>query len=352
LPQKKRRNLFSPQAMVCLANVSASMYEYPDIKANWTEGLGLKGLSEFTEAGYLSSIAQVFVDVESNAIILAFEGTPYMQTNFFRGLYGWLQDLLSSEQIPFQYPCDDVVEANEKISQADVEEAQQMCNDLASKYPNAQAYRGFLPKQGDGTVGDQILGALSEALTELKAAVGTEEKPRLYITGHSLGAALAKSALVQLLLRGYAADFSEVKAYTFAPPVVGNEEYVSMIDDLLEATESDLFMVINQYDYIPYLPPFVNFTHGGQTLFIDHDEASLRAVDLLDLPYENQPRNVFMPPLGYHSIKGQYLPLARAVAGNSYTEETEFSVDDVCELDCDVGQCGLFKCPDRCAGIL
>jgi hypothetical protein len=38
LPQEKRRNLFSPQAMVCLANVSASMYEYPDIKANWTEG--------------------------------------------------------------------------------------------------------------------------------------------------------------------------------------------------------------------------------------------------------------------------------------------------------------------------
>ena len=121
-----------------------------------------------------------------------------MQTNFFRGLYGWLQDLLSSEQIPFQYPCDDMAQANEEISPSDVEEAQQLCQDLASKYPNAQAYRGFLPKQQDGIVKEKLLGALSEAQKELKEAVGTEEKPRLYITGHSLGAALAKSALVQV----------------------------------------------------------------------------------------------------------------------------------------------------------
>ena len=277
-----------------------------------------------------------------------------MQTNFFRGLYGWLQDLLSSEQIPFEYPCDDGdgIEATGNVSQADVEEAQQMCKSLASKYPNAQAYRGFLPKQGDGQIRDEILGALNEALSELKEQVGTEEKPRLYITGHSLGAALAKSTLVQLLLRGYDLNFSEVKAYTFAPPAVGDEEYIKMIDELLETKESDLFMVINHYDYIPYLPPFVNFTHGLQTLFLDHDQALLKAVDLKTLPFENQPRNVFLPPLGYHSIKGQYLPLARAVVGNSYTEEMASSVDSRCELDCDVGQCGLFKCPDLCKGKL
>ena len=77
LPEEKRRHLFSPEAMVCLANVSALMYEYPDTKSNWTQGLGLKGGGEFTEAGYLSSIAQVFLDVESNAMILAFEGKDF-----------------------------------------------------------------------------------------------------------------------------------------------------------------------------------------------------------------------------------------------------------------------------------
>jgi len=59
--------------------------------------------------------------------------------------------------------------------------------------------------------------------------------------------------------------------------------------------------------------------------------------------FKTHPLNVMMPPLGYHSIKGQYLPLARAVAGGD---------GGGCELLCDTGQCGLFKCPDLCKGKL
>jgi len=354
LPSEKREHLFSPQAMLCLANVSALMYEYPETKKKWASGLGLKSVSSRNVGSSFSSIYQIFTDVHDNAIVLAFEGTPYMNINFFRGVYGWLQDLLSSEQVPFEYPCEDTVEPNDVIDQQEAADAKAMCTALASKYPNAKAYRGFLPQQEVAIVKKKLIGALDEALAELKKEdVPAKEKPKLYITGHSLGAAIAKSALVQLLLRRYDLNFASVEAYTFAPPTIGDPEYISMINELLNITGGEEWLVINQYDYIPYLPPFINFTHGDGTLFIDHQDALLKQVDLKDVPFESQPINVFMPPLGYHSIKGQYLPLARALPGNMYTEQdAQMTVASSCELSCDVGQCGLFKCPDRCLGML
>ena len=81
---------------------------------------------------------------------------------------------------------------------------------------------------------DEALAALESARATMAPAGATkreeeEEKPKLYVTGHSLGAALAKNALTQLLLRDAGDKFASVNAYTFAPPVTGNPEYVITI---------------------------------------------------------------------------------------------------------------------------
>ena len=324
----------SPQKLVCLANITALMYEEPAVKTVWAQGLGLEEIGDATSEGFLSNIISVFIDAESNAVIVAFEGTPYLQAGFFRGIFGWLQDLLSAQLVPFYYPC----EAEEPG----------LCTDLKNKYPDAQVYRGFVPEQKKEVVDErfgEIEALMDKAIATLKAQ-GNEDKSKLIITGHSLGGALSTNALVQVLLRGKNKDFSSVESYGFAPPVTGNPQYIQMTEDLLNATGAELFMVINQYDYVPYLPPFLNFSHGNKTIYFDHDRRELRQISTLTQPFENQPRNIFMPVLGYHSVKGQYLPLSRSALEG--WNATTYS----CSQLCGIGQCGLFACDDTCYGML
>ena len=334
----------SPQKLVCLANITALMYEEPAVKTVWAQGLGLEEIGDATSEGFLSNIISVFIDAESNAVIVAFEGTPYLQAGFFRGIFGWLQDLLSAQLVPFYYPC----EAEEPG----------LCTDLKNKYPDAQVYRGFVPEQKKEVVDerfDEAEALMDKAIATLKAQ-GNEDKPKLIITGHSLGGAMTKNALVQVLLRGKDKDYSSVESYGFAPPVTGNPEYIQMTEDLLNATGAELFMVINQYDYVPYLPPFLNFSHGNKTIYFDHDRRELRQISTLTQPFENQPRNIFMPPLGYHSVKGQYLPLSRSALEGWSTKLREDpgwnATTYGCSQLCGIGQCGLFACDDTCYGML
>merc|ERR1711977_279188 len=326
------------EPLACLANISALMFEPPETKAGWAQGLGLQIVGETETSGFLSSMVGVFLDVESDAIVVAYEGIPYLAYSAARGLFGWLQSLLSAEEVPFEYPCD-------------ASDDKDLCNGLAEAFPDARVYKGFLPHQTKS--GDQgfskVQKIIDQALEEWKAQAGPESpsKPSIYFTGHSLGGPAAKNSFVQFLLRGQRDKFSKAAGYFFALPVTGNAEYINMTTQLLDSTESDVFMFINQYDFVPYLPPMggENATHGEHTLFFDHDTLELKKIDTADYPVEIVPRNVFMPPLGHHSIKAQYLPLSRAAAGGSNTNAT-------CEYFCDVGQCGYWKCPDTCSGLL
>ena len=60
--------------------------------SGWAQGLGLRLVGETETSGFLSSLASVYLT--KSAVVVAYEGTPYLQADFFRGLYGWLQVLL------------------------------------------------------------------------------------------------------------------------------------------------------------------------------------------------------------------------------------------------------------------
>lgn len=109
----------------------------------------------------------------------------------------------------------------------------------------------------------------------------------IYITGHSLGGALALIATRALDLDNLAA------CYTFGGPKVGNEEFGENI-------KTPIYRVINAYDIVPFLPPsgliellsllpykglknvFVNlrgFQHHGDVRYIDPDEKNIKVIE-------------------------------------------------------------------------
>lgn len=71
-----------------------------------------------------------------------------------------------------------------------------------------------------------------------------------YITGHSLGGALATIFTSWFLDAGFGAKF-RVKSYTYAAPSVGNEGYRVYFDNLIVSNNAQSFRLINSRDLVP-----------------------------------------------------------------------------------------------------
>ena len=86
-----------------------------------------------------------------------------------------------------------------------------------------------------------------------------DNKQPVWITGHSLGAALA--VLAGLRLSELRPDIAIAGIYTFAQPRVGNDGFVKR----LETSIADrVYRVVNKGDMVPELPPQrMGYRHGG-----------------------------------------------------------------------------------------
>lgn len=107
------------------------------------------------------------------------------------------------------------------------------------------------------------------------------------IVGHSLGAAMASIAGIELRLRGY-----NPLVITYAPPKIFNKKMQEWVDDLfhthsthkriLETGEIDFdhgyFRVVHNQDYIPMVPPFYHV--AGLEIFIKKIELPHSIQDL------------------------------------------------------------------------
>jgi len=323
---------FDAKRFICLANVSAAMFEFPETADAWiNQGHGFETVGIFPLAGDLSNRAGIFVDKAQRAVVVGVEGTPYIHTYFVRGLFGWLKNIVQADPKPFNY-CNDTA----------------LCDDMAAAFPSAEIYPGFAPF--DSFIVSDLKPALDQAVERLSADNETDfrinsaaEKPKLYITGHSLGGATAKDTYAQVLLRGYGDAFSSVELYASAGPVSGNVEYLEMVEEVSRRTNASMYQISNAYDPVPYLPVITDIDKKPTTAMYDTTQDRLVKAEPLQ-PYEKAPSNILLSPFGFHAIKSQYLPLARSL--------TDYDVKGNCEWICNIEQCGLFKCPDSCQGVL
>ena len=83
-----------------------------------------------------------------------------------------------------------------------------------------------------------------------------EKGCKIWITGHSLGAALAT------LCAGRYGRAQGV--YTFGSPRVGNENFKQHLD-------VEIYRIVNNDDIVPRLPSLGVYTHVGELKFIDCD---------------------------------------------------------------------------------
>lgn len=100
--------------------------------------------------------------------------------------------------------------------------------------------RGFL------NIYSRIRLQLAEALLKLST------RKNLFITGHSLGGALATLAALDIAVN---TKFKNPTVYTFASPRTGNQSFASAYNRAVKQS----VRVANVLDLVPYLPPF--YTH-------------------------------------------------------------------------------------------
>lgn len=81
-----------------------------------------------------------------------------------------------------------------------------------------------------------------------KKTVHDIEEKTLYITGHSLGAAVATLHALDVVLSGM--NFKNIIMYNFASPKVGNLRFNMLYDSHVPKS----MRVVNNYDLVPHLP--------------------------------------------------------------------------------------------------
>jgi triacylglycerol lipase len=104
-------------------------------------------------------------------------------------------------------------------------------------------HQGFLStytKVGEGRV-------LSLREFILRTISGLDSSKKLYITGHSMGAALATLCALDIAKNS---PFHQPILYTFASPRVGNRTFANTFN----STINTCVRIENQYDYIPRIP--------------------------------------------------------------------------------------------------
>ncbi len=129
--------------------------------------------------------------------------------------------------------------------------------------------------QGAATTGS-ILAGLEHAdppLTGGQKDLATQRAPgaamqSLYITGHSLGAAMATLAAFKLATEKEYQPILGVDrlkgVHCFAPPMVGNADFARQCEDAA-ALKGKISSYIFQNDIVPHLPPVKGFVHFGKT---------------------------------------------------------------------------------------
>ncbi len=127
----------------------------------------------------------------------------------------------------------------------------------------------WTPEKYIGEVHDGFYEALSSVWDHIKAELDRlrNNNQTIWITGHSLGGALAVLAGATLRLQGEQMHVNGI--YTYGQPRLGNKEFRNAFNDVLK---SKCFRMVNNNDVIARIPPqFLGYTHVGTLRYFDAD---------------------------------------------------------------------------------
>ena len=159
--------------------------------------------------------------------------------------------------------------------------------DQESVRPLGRLHRGFL--EAWQSVEKQVMYWVDEwnAPTQVAVEAGTTDI-QLWVTGHSLGGALAAVATVALEARGYSVG----GLYTFGQPRVADWQLVNYMNSRMGDSRRDrnanrIFRYVNNNDIVPLIPPQIVpwvptrvYGHMGQFRYFN-DSGSLRRQSFL-----------------------------------------------------------------------
>jgi triacylglycerol lipase len=121
--------------------------------------------------------------------------------------------------------------------------------------PVGQVHKGFY-ERGVLRVWEQLVAGLT--------LVRDAGQP-LWLTGHSLGAALACLTAAKLLKDGLVSEVAGL--YTFGQPRSGDQDFATWFDSLMKPRT---FRFVNNNDIVPHVPPpLMHYKHAGTFVYFD-----------------------------------------------------------------------------------
>ena len=334
---------FSAPLAVCLANASAAAYEPEPALRGWLGGLGLEPAAVVAPAApkALAPRVAVSVDRAQHAVVVAYEGTPYIYQDYLRGLLGWIADL-DNALAPL---------APSRVLKENLDPAR------AALLGQARAFHGFYAEFL--ATRDAMLAAVDAAAAD-HAAAG-RGPPHVFVTGHSQGASHAAHAALELAFgRRRGRDWASLTLYTFATPQLGNAALYRLLDAPGVLDDGAHFLAL--HDFIPYLPrvqqspaaPLLPRTPADRLPALRNTVVAVPETGVVVTlgpgealpPFVAVPENLGMTAFNYHSANGMYLPLGRALAGAPAARG--------CAMSPAVLNDGWAtrRCADTCAGAL
>ncbi len=170
--------------------------------------------------------------------------------------------------------------------------------------PMGQVHRGFLTSLE--SIWEQLMDAIASR---------QDGKRLLWITGHSLGGALAKLTVARLIRMRRPVQ----GMYTYGAPRCGDARFASEFD---RQARHYTFRIVNEQDVVPKVAPrFLGYEHAGRHCLLDDDGR---------LAIDSQPRGdlissltdaftLFFDGEDDHSLASGYLPKLSALAPQERT---------------------------------
>ncbi|KAL2463233.1 triglyceride lipase [Forsythia ovata] len=145
-----------------------------------------------------------------------------------------------------------------------------------------QVHSGFLSAYD--SVRTRLISLIKQAVGYRDDSVELLPKWHIYVTGHSLGGALATLLALELSSSQLAKNGAiSVTMYNFGSPRVGNRRFAEVYNKKVK----DSWRVVNHRDIIPTVPRLMGYCHVAQPVYLAAGELqnAMENVDILDDGY-------------------------------------------------------------------